>query len=311
MKEPVPARQQRRRQRTPVAMKLGYYIALCALVLGCSTSRAPRTVGEQTSGYLPVAGGRLFYEVRGSGPPVILIHGGFGDRRMWDDQLPPLAREFRVVRYDHRGFGRSSPPDSAYSPVADLELLLDHLDIDRAHLVGNSLGGSLAIDFALAHPERVRSLVVVASAANGYPFPQEDIDSVVRVVELAQAGRLDEALDRWLAHPMLAAANADPDVRARVHRMVRENGRIWTMAAWPTERRTPPAIQRLPGLRRPMLVIVGSRDTPAVRAGADSTARVAPDARRVEMTGAAHLPQMERPAEFNRILLEFLRRHSR
>ena len=282
----------------------------CVMLLvcaACTVRGAPREPTGPASGYVDVSGGRLYYEAVGTGPAVVLIHGGFGDRRMWDDQFAAFARSFRVVRYDHRGFGRSPAPDSAYSPVADLERLLDHLGIGRAHLIGNSLGGSVAIEFGLARPDRARSLTVVASAANGYPFPQEDIDRITRVLELAQAGRLDEALDRWLTHQMLAAANDDPDVRARVHRMVRENGRIWTMAAWPSERGEPPAIRRLSELRVPMLLITGSRDMPSLQAAADSTARVAPGARRVEIAGAAHLPQMVRPAEFNRIVLEFLR----
>jgi pimeloyl-ACP methyl ester carboxylesterase len=278
-----------------------------ALPLALAAALACARGGAET-GTVPVAtDAEIYYEVRGAGEPVVLIHGGFGDRRMWDDQFRPLAREFRVVRYDHRGFGRSAPPDTAYSAATDLLQLLDHLGMQQAHVVGNSLGGSLAIAFALLHPERVRSLTVVASAADGYEFPQADIDSFMVVMQAMQEGREEEGLRRWLANPMLAVANTDPAVRERVHRMVRENAAIWTMPAWPEERLDPPASRRLGELKVPTLIVIGDRDAATVRSFADSTARAIPGARRVVMEGTGHLPQMEKPQEFNRILLEFLR----
>lgn len=279
--------------------------AACALVAACSTTAAP--VETATLNVEPT--GRIYYEVRGSGEPVVLIHGGFGDRRMWDDQFDVLAEEFRVVRYDHRGFGRSTPPDSAYSAAGDLVLLLDELGIERAHLVGNSLGGSFAIAFTLLHPERVRSLTAVAGPADGFKYPQADIDSIMAVIDAMKAGRSEEALQRWLANPMLAVANTDPAVRERVHRMVRDNARIWTMDAWPEERFDPPASRRLGEIDVPTLIIHGDRDAASVRLFSDSTAEAIPGARLVVMEGTDHLPQMEKPAEFNRLLLEFLRQN--
>lgn len=292
--------------RPEVIVQRTRHLALFAVVaaLACATATSPVI----TDSLRVAPDEHLYYEVRGAGEPVVLIHGGFGDRRMWDDQFDVLAREFRVVRYDHRGFGRSTPPDTTYSPARDLELLLDHLDIDSAHVVGNSLGGSLAIAFALLHPERVRSLTVVAAGADGYEYPQAEIDSIMAVVEAMQAGRSEEALQRWLANPMLAVANTMPGVRERVQRMVRDNARIWTMAAWPEERVDPPASRRLGELDVPTLIVVGDRDAASVRLFADSTAQAIRGAERVVMEGTDHLPQMERPEEFNRVLIDFLRR---
>jgi pimeloyl-ACP methyl ester carboxylesterase len=281
--------------------------AAVAAVLACAAGAGAGPVTSDTLRVAPDAG--LYYEVQGAGEPVVLIHGGFGDRRMWDDQFDVLAKEFRVVRYDHRGFGRSTPPDTTYSPARDLEMLLDHLDMDSAHVVGNSLGGSFAIAFALLHPERVRSLTVVAASADGYKYPQADIDSIMAVIETMQAGRAEEALQRWLANPMLAVANTMPAVRERVHRMVRDNARIWTMSAWPEERFDPPASRRLGELDVPTLILIGDRDAASVRLFADSTAQGIPGAGRHVMEGTDHLPQMEKPAEFNRVLLTFLRSH--
>jgi pimeloyl-ACP methyl ester carboxylesterase len=259
------------------------------------------------SGTLPVSGGNLHYEIAGSGEPVVLIHGGFGDRRMWDDQFSVLARDYRVLRYDHRGFGRSPAPDTTYSPVRDLIQLLDRAEMDRAHIVGNSLGGALAITFGILHPERVRSLTVVASGADGFRYPQSDIEAITQVVALMRGGKQEEALTTWLGNPMLAVVNTQPAVKAKVERMVRENAGIWTMAAWPQQPLTPPARARLGRIRIPTLVVIGDRDAPSVRMFADSTARMIPGAERVVLEGTDHLPHMERPEEFNRILVEFLK----
>src|SRR5436190_12377724 len=134
-------------------------MAWAALVMGialaaCDAAKPAGASPDLQSGILAVDGGSLYYETRGKGAPVILIHGGFGDRRMWDSQVEPLSQAFRVIRYDHRGFGKSAPPTQAYSPVADLVTLMDHLELKRANLVGNSMGGTVALDFALLQPDR-------------------------------------------------------------------------------------------------------------------------------------------------------------
>jgi pimeloyl-ACP methyl ester carboxylesterase len=280
-------------------------LSIPLFVIGAAAC-APGSPRVET-GTLPVTGGTVSYEVAGSGEPVVLIHGGFGDRRMWDDQFSVLARDYRVLRYDHRGFGRSPAPDTTYSPVRDLIQLLDRAEMDRAHIVGNSLGGALAITFGILHPERVRSLTVVASGADGFRYPQSDIEAITQVVALMRGGKQEEALTKWLGNPMLAVVNTQPAVKEKVERMVRENAGIWTMAAWPQQPLTPPARERLGRIRIPTLVVIGDRDAASVRMFADSTARMIPGAERVVLEGTDHLPHMERPEEFNRILVEFLK----
>ena len=285
-------------------MRISVGLVVIAAGSACASSAA-----RVETGTLPVAGGELYYEVGGSGEPVVLIHGGFGDRRMWDDQFDALARDYRVLRYDHRGFGRSPAPDTAYSPVRDLIALLDRAEMGRAHVVGNSLGGALAITFSILHPERVRSLTVVASGADGFRYPKADIEAITEVIALMRGGKQEEALTKWLANPMLSVVNTEPAVKEKVERMVRENAGIWRMDAWPQQPITPSARERLGGLRVPTLVVIGDRDAASVQRFADSTARMIPGAERVVMEGTDHLPHMEKPAEFNRLLLEFLSAH--
>ena len=279
-------------------------LVLLAVVAACAPMRregrwptpAP---GEAT--FLPLpGGGGLHYQTAGAGEALVLIHGGFGDRRMWDDVFLPLADDWAVVRYDHRGFGRSTRPDAVYSPVRDLLRLLDHLHIGRAYLVGNSLGGELALDFALQHPERVAALVMVASGPQGLPVPQAEIDDVLAVFEVARGGDLSGAAERWLAHPMVAVTRADPRRAPRLERMVRQNASMFTLPfeLWPGEVVSTPTSERLERISVPTLVIVGTQDVPVVREAAAFAAAGLPDAELVELEGADHLPQMSQTSRF-------------
>jgi len=153
--------------------------ATCALLLACaprtgtgSPSAAADPLAPDT-GRVAVEGGTLYYEVRGSGPPVVLLHAGDLDLSMWDPQVSPLARSFRLIRYDARGHGRSSAPRGPYSTVEDLRRLLDHLGIPRASLVGISMGAGVTLNFATTYPQRVRQLVLVSTSGPppGVPIP--------------------------------------------------------------------------------------------------------------------------------------------
>lgn len=281
---------------------------LLLLFLALAAVPAAGQAPDPAGAWLDVPGGRLYYETAGSGPAVVLIHGGFGDRRMWDDQLPALLGRHRVIRYDHRGFGRSSAPDTAYLATDDLRRLLDHLGVAKAHLVGNSVGGMVALEFTLAHPDRVASLVMVASGALGFPVPPEERTASAELFGGARTRPLAETVRMWEASPMLAATRERPAVRRRVAGMIADNAGIFTMAAWPfPPPGAPRAARRLGEVRVPTLLVWGDRDMAGVRRMADSTALGIRGARREVMPGTSHLPQMEEPARFNQLLLDFLR----
>lgn len=134
------------------------------------------------SGFLELPGARLYWECEGEGPPLLLIHGGLGSLRMWDGQVPELARHYRVIRYDTRGFGRTETDDVEFANRADALAILDHLGAPSAYVIGQSRGGMIALDLALDHPKRVDALVHVASGIGGHmpdlpkgtPLPPED-----------------------------------------------------------------------------------------------------------------------------------------
>jgi pimeloyl-ACP methyl ester carboxylesterase len=290
-------------------MKTAFGLGL-ALTFCCAACNANRTTSSGAanvaSGSVAVDGGSLYYETLGKGAPVILIHGGFGDRRMWDAQMEPLSQAFRVIRYDHRGFGKSSAPDKPYSPVADLVTLMEHLELKRANLVGNSMGGTLALDFALLQPNLTGAVVVVASTAGGYPVPEEDIKKVNEVLGVAKDKGTSAAVPLWLQHPMVGVASRHPTAGTLLRTMVEDNQKMFLAEHWPQEPMTPPAYERLAGLNANVLFVVGDHDVASVRNGAEASAARIKKSKVVTIKDADHLPQMEQPEAVNKLLVEYI-----
>jgi pimeloyl-ACP methyl ester carboxylesterase len=268
--------------------------------------------GTPASGFAEINGARLFYEVAGDGPPLVLIHAGIADSRMWEPQMDAFAGEFRVLRYDMRGFGRSDMPPVPFAHHDDLRELLRVLDIPRAILIGASYGGNVATACALEHPEAVAALVLVNSrVANETPTPElrdawAAVDALWESGDVAGANELE--LRMWVDGPLREPGEVDPAVRALVGEM---NGALLARAgeAEEAEEREldPPAHARLAEIGVPTLAIVGELDQPDVLAGNDRLVGNVPHARRVDIAKAAHLPSMEHPAEVNRAVLEFVR----
>lgn len=281
-------------------------LAMAIALAACDSAEPVRVSPDLKSGTVAVDGGSLYYETLGKGAPVILIHGGFGDRRMWDPQFEPLSQAFRVIRYDHRGFGKSSAPDKPYSPVADLVALMAHLELKRANLVGNSMGGTLALDFALLQPNLTGAVVVVASTAGGYPAPEEDMKSGNEVLRTAREKGTAAAVPLWLQHPMVAIAMQHPTAGPLLRTMVNDNQRMFLAEHWPQEPMTPPAYDRLGDLNANVLFVVGDRDIPSVRNGAEASAGRIKKAKLVTIKDADHLLHMEKPAEINKLLVEYI-----
>jgi pimeloyl-ACP methyl ester carboxylesterase len=281
-------------------------MALALSACGSNPNPAQTSATGAQNGLVAVSGGTLYYEVLGKGAPVILIHGGFGDRRMWDDQFAPLAQAFKVIRYDHRGFGKSPAAGQAYSPVDDLVKLMDHLDLKRANLVGNSMGGTLALDFALLQPMRTGAVVVVASTAAGYPTPEEDRRSVETVMNVARRDGTGAAVELWLKHPMVTVTATHPHGGPRLRSMIHDNERLFLNEHWPAEPVSPPTYDRLAELKANVLFIVGDKDVASVREGAAASAARIKGAKIETIAGADHLPQIVAPDNVNKLLVDYI-----
>jgi 3-oxoadipate enol-lactonase len=260
---------------------------------------------------LAVDGASLQFEDVGTGPVVVLIHGFSLDMRMWDPQLADLAAEFRVVRYDCRGFGASGPLDPAvpYTHAADLVALLDHLSIEEAALIGLSFGGQVALKTAIRAPARVRTLVLLDSLLEGVSWDKESKAGLVDLHRQLTAGGVAAAREAWLNHPLFAAAKERPEVSARLAAMVADYpGQHWLGLDPHLPDSTPPS-ELLEQLTMPALVVAGERDVPGFLAMSDLLASRLPAAERVVVPDAGHLVNMEQPEVVTTLLLRFLHTH--
>ena len=239
--------------------------------------------------------------------PVVLLHGFGLDQRMWEDQAVALAGRFRVLRYDLRGYGHSSLPGTQpYSHADDLYGLLTGLNASPAHLVGLSNGGRIAIQFTLAYPQAVRSLTLVDSALDGYKWSADWQARWGAIAGTAKAGDVATAKRLWLEHPLFAPAREQALVATRLAQMVQDySGWHWTHSD-PGVSAGAPAIGRLGEIRARTLVVAGERDLPDFHGVADTLAAGIAGAVRVSVPRAGHMANMERAAEFNRHLIEFL-----
>ena len=254
---------------------------------------------------------RLAFDRRGRGPGLLLIHAGIADRRMWKPQLDAHADRFDMVAPDLPGFGGSPAPDESVSVGALLAALLDDLGLDSVDVAGCSMGGSMALDFAIEHPDRVRRLVLVGAAIGGKPLGAQDAALFADVDAAESAGDVDalnEAEIRlWVDGPGRPAGAAPEPVRRLALEM---NGDSLRKPEWdwkllrPLE---PPAAERLGEVRAPTLVLVGEHDLPHCHAAGRILASEIRGARLEVMPETAHLPSLERPDLFDPLLVDFLR----
>jgi 3-oxoadipate enol-lactonase len=265
---------------------------------------------------LEVSGGGIAYEDAGRGRPIVLLHEGIADRRMWDREFSVLAPAHRVVRYDLRGYGGSPPATSPYSPVRDVGALLDHLEVRRPLVVGPSVGGKIALDLTLAHPEKVGALLLIAPAYSGMDydhvpggkatFARDESLSKAAAVAWA-AGDLEGATEHLR---QLWGASLSGSALDLFRTMVRDNAKeVFEERSGQHETRDgEPAAGRLEEIRVPTRILVGDRDNPAMPHLADFLARGITGAAVQRVPGADHLLNLSQPEAFDRALREFLAR---
>src|SRR5215469_5427157 len=180
----------------------------------------------QQSGFAPVEGnGKLYYESAGTGHALVLIHGGQMDSRMWDEQFALFSKSYRVIRYDFRGFGKSPAATAPFAGEDDLAALLKFLGVQKAYILGLSLGGRVAIDFALAHPEMTAGIIAVAPGLSGFHFT--DDPAMLDSWRAAQAGDWAKVADLWLHTGYMAPAMENPKIASRLRQLATEDAHQW------------------------------------------------------------------------------------
>jgi len=257
-----------------------------------------------------INGENLHYELAGRGAPLALIHGWTLDLRMWNPQVEILSRRFRVIRYDRRGFGQSSGQEDAQWDAADLSALLDHLHIDRAHVLGMSQGGNVAMRFARRFPERTASLILHGSTApEGFPLPWNGSDRVPMTAwqKLAQNEGLERFREVWRIHPAMHVSDDLPDVRRHLQEL---------LAAYPGRRLLHPSpstgpiesvtMDDLPHLTLQTLVLIGDEEIPYLQIVARTLAYYLPNATLTVIPGGGHLINLEQPEDYNAAIVKFL-----
>jgi 3-oxoadipate enol-lactonase len=266
---------------------------------------------QSTSGFIDAQGGPLYYEVAGQGHPFLLIHAGVADHSMWDDQWELFAQRYRVIRYDTRGYGKTPVGDRDYSNRQDIYDLFKHLGVDKAYVLGVSRGGQIATDFTLEHPELVDALIPVNAGLSGFEGKADEaltqtFNQMEEAYEQGDYARLIEMeLQMWVAGPNRSLEQMDPALVERARKVNPLNDPLPEGPGKPVVLE-PPAAGRLAEISVPTLVIVGDQDLPGVLEAADALAAGIPGARKVVIRDAAHMVSMEKPEEFNRVVLDFL-----
>ncbi len=264
------------------------------------------------SGYAEINGARLYYEHDGSGPDVVFVHAGICDSRMWEPQWAAFTERHRVLRYDLRGYGRSEPVDAAFMHHRDLEALLSYLNISSAALIGCSKGGGVCASLAVDRPELVSALVMVCSDPPGFdpdPAPAEppqweELVAAFKAGDLERSNELE--LQIWVDGRGRTPEQVDPALREQVREMNAIVLRNDKRGLGSEEQQQPPALERLDVVTAPVLALLGEYDDPYFVLAAAEMKRRIPGLQSRTIAGAAHLPNMEQPAQFNRLVLEFL-----
>jgi pimeloyl-ACP methyl ester carboxylesterase len=259
---------------------------------------------------IEVFGVPLFYEVSGAGSPVVLIHEGIGDSRMFTPQVAALSARHQVVRYDLHGYGRSGKPQTPYTNHEALNALLQHLDIKKTAILGMSMGGNIALDYTLTYPEKVSGLILIGAGLDGVPSDPETqafIQPMIDAYDAEDVPRIiEETLHVWIDGPNRTAEEIDPAVRDLMRTLLTtmiERERELGVEASQLE---PLAVERLNEINVPTLVIIGDGDVHEIVRTADLLAQSIAGARKVVIPNVAHVPNLERPEEINQLALDFL-----
>lgn len=262
---------------------------------------------KANSGYIDVDEGKLFYEEAGEGETIVLLHDGILHHVIWDEQFPVLAKNYRVIRYDRRGFGKSLPPRDPFSHVDDLNQLFTQLKIDNAIMFGMSAGGGLAIDFTLKYPEKVSALVLVGAVVSGYGYSTHFFRRGGRITSLAEYLDPPKFIQYFGWEDPYEIYPKNIEAKEKFLEILKENpqnvrGALGNLAQPPDR----PAVKFLSEIEVPALILVGEFDIPDVHAHSGAIEAGIPNAKREIISNSGHLIPLEQPEVFNSTVLKFL-----
>jgi len=259
---------------------------------------------------IDVGGTKMYCEVSGKGPPILFLHTGLMDCRMWDDQVRSLSRRYMVIRCDLRGYGKTPRGSVRFSHYRDIATLLDSLGIAKVHLVGASFGGKVAIDVALAFPQRIRSLVLCAPDISGTAPTAEllSIDSTeesyLKKYDFVHAAEFN--VRTWVVGPYRRAEEVSVELQQKIIAMQLHNYSIPSPEGAQNVPLEPRAMRRIGEIRIPTLILIGDKDIRSFQTLSEIIANGIPTAIRIVIPNVAHMIPMEKPELFNHMLLDFI-----
>ena len=259
------------------------------------------------SGFIEVDGGKLYYEVAGKGDVIVLVHDGSLHNVTWDGQFLTFAENYRVIRYDRRGYGKSAYPEKPYSDIEDLKSVFDFLDVKKAAVMGMSAGGRLSIDFALEYPEKVTSLVLVGAVLSGYSYTDHFLSRGGRI-DASYFANPEKLIDFMFKEDPYTIYYKNKDAREKAYRLMKENPHNYDFRKnrfLRGPRRA--ALGVLDEIKVPTMIVLGEYDIPDVHSHAGANEAGIKNSERVVVRNSAHLVPLEKPEEFNRMALRFLK----
>ena len=264
------------------------------------------------SGFINIDNAKLYYEIAGTGAPFVMVHAGVADSRQWNNEFAYFSQHYQVIRYDMRGYGKSEPVEGEFSHMSDLVSLLDALSIhEPLTIMGCSMGGGLAMDFALTHPSKVKALIMVDASPSGLDLDVPEPSKFADAEKAFESGDLDLLTEIetqiWFDGMGRTPEQVNPTMRKLLYEMdhLALSNELKELGKRLPNTETP-VYDRMESLNIPVLIITGSHDTPYILAAADYMKENIKFAKKIMIEDAAHLPNMDQPQEFQKAVEEFL-----
>jgi 3-oxoadipate enol-lactonase len=291
-------------RNNPLAVVLAAFAVLSGIFVDVAYGQKTAPI-EKHSGYLEVAGSKIYYEECGAGAAVVLLHDGLLHSATWDAEWEPLCKKYHAVRYDRRGYGKSDLPKSPFSPTEDLSALLAHLKVGQVVLVGNSSGGALAIDFALAHPQVVEGLLLIGPVVDGLGVSAVFEERGSKNNAPLAKGDVKAAAENWSRDPYVLGEGHDA-ARKKLYDLLVENPQDLNYTGEFQIHNSLPSSSRLSEIHVPTMILVGEFDISDVHAHAGAIEEGIPGAERDIIINAGHLIQLEQPDILVERLIRFV-----
>lgn len=265
-----------------------------------------------TTGFVEVNGGKIYYEIKGKGETIVLLHPGLTDLRMWEHQVNELSKNYKVICYDQRGYGKSELPSKNYSPNSDLLTLLDSLKIEKANFVGICMGALHAMEFAIEYPERINTLVLSGISFLNWKYSEDVIKKHVEFSSIVTQGA-DKAVKTIKTDPFWKQTIPSDNYKNAQETFLEllEENKVAFTANWQFKEQIFTTMDRISEIENPVLVIRPEKEVHYMIEIADYLIDNLEKVEQIHIKEAGHLSNMEKPIEFNKIVLNYLEKHQK